>query len=133
MATVSGDSKVTGTVTFTQKALGHPVIVSGTIKGLDANAQRGFHVQCASSSLPSSPPQCSRPDCVFRSALGDLSSGCVSAGPHFNPFNENHGAPGDMHRHAGDFGNILSNGDGVAEFSFEDKVISLNGPLSVVG
>lgn len=55
MATVSGDSKVTGTVTFTQKALGHPVLVSGTIKGLDANAQRGFHVQYASYLLPPLP------------------------------------------------------------------------------
>jgi Cu-Zn family superoxide dismutase len=45
VAVVGGESKVTGTVTFTQEALGYPVTVKGTIKGLDANSKRGFHVQ----------------------------------------------------------------------------------------
>ena len=42
-----GDSPVSGTVTFEQTAPGKPVKVTGNIKGLDPNASRGFHVQCA--------------------------------------------------------------------------------------
>lgn len=64
---------------------------------------------------------------------GDLTNGCLSAGAHFNPFSKNHGAPGDKERHVGDLGNIQSDEKGFAKFSFEDKLISLNGPLSIVG
>lgn len=70
---------------------------------------------------------------VLYSASGDLSNGCLSAGPHFNPFSRTHGAPTDKNRHAGDLGNIESDSKGVATFSFEDTFISLNGPLSIVG
>ena len=68
-----------------------------------------------------------------RSASGDLSNGCASAGPHFNPFEMTHGAPTDVNRHVGDLGNIETDSKGVATFSFEDSLISLNGPLSIVG
>lgn len=64
---------------------------------------------------------------------GDLSGGCLSAGAHFNPFNKNHGAPDDKERHVGDLGNIKSDTNGVAKFTLEDSLVSLNGPLSVVG
>jgi superoxide dismutase, Cu-Zn family len=67
------------------------------------------------------------------SASGDLSGGCASAGPHFNPFNKNHGAREANERHVGDLGNILSDGKGVARFEFTDSLIDLNGPLSIVG
>lgn len=43
VAVLSGDSKVTGVVTFTQTDEG--VMVSGTIRNLDPNSKRGFHVQ----------------------------------------------------------------------------------------
>ena len=69
----------------------------------------------------------------FLSQLGDLTSGCASSLTHFNPFNAKHGAPGDAERHVGDLGNIQSDASGTATFSFTDKLISLNGPLSVVG
>lgn len=61
VAVLKGDSSVTGVITFTQEAEGSPVTVSGDvscstpgengdkltdqIKNLDANAERGFHVQ----------------------------------------------------------------------------------------
>ncbi|KAK0439880.1 superoxide dismutase [Armillaria borealis] len=80
-------------------------------KGLDPSASRGFHIHQS----------------------GDLSGGCVSAGPHFNPFGKNHGAPTDTDRHVGDLGNIKSDEAGVAAFSFSDSLISLNGPLSIIG
>ena len=67
------------------------------------------------------------------SVSGDLSNGCASAGSHFNPFNKNHGAPEDKERHVGDLGNIKSDSNGNAKFTLEDKLLSLNGPLSIVG
>ncbi|KAI9060870.1 hypothetical protein FKP32DRAFT_1760000 [Trametes sanguinea] len=109
--TVLQGEKVSGTVTFTQPYPTAPVTVSGEIKNLDPSAKRGFHIH----------------------ASGDLSNGCISAGAHFNPFGRTHGAPTDLNRHVGDLGNIESDSKGVASFSFEDTMISLNGPLSIVG
>jgi len=108
---LKGDSKVEGTVTFEQKVLGGPVHVTGSIKNMDANAQRGFHIH----------------------QTGDLSGGCLSAGPHFNPFSRTHGSPEDKNRHVGDLGNIATDKSGVATLDFEDTMISLNGPLSIIG
>ena len=67
------------------------------------------------------------------SQAGDLSNGCTSAGPHFNPFNQTHGAPTDTVRHVGDLGNVQTDEAGAAIFTREDNVISLNGPYSIVG
>ncbi|THH05503.1 hypothetical protein EW145_g4745 [Phellinidium pouzarii] len=108
---LSGDSGVTGTVYFTQTATSGPVTVSGEIRNLGANAKKGFHVH----------------------QLGDATSGCTSAGPHFNPLGKTHGAPSDSNRHVGDLGNIQSDASGVASLSFSDKLLSLNGPFSIVG
>ena len=47
-----GDSDVTGTVTFEQPKPFGPVTITGTLKGLDASASRGFHIQYVS--LPQS-------------------------------------------------------------------------------
>lgn len=67
------------------------------------------------------------------SSLGDLSDGCMSTGSHFNPYENTHGAPSDSVRHVGDLGNIQSDEYGTATLSFTDSLISLNGPLSIVG
>lgn len=42
---LNGDSGVSGTVYFEQASASAPVVVSGAVKGLDANAKRGFHIQ----------------------------------------------------------------------------------------
>ncbi|OBZ71420.1 Superoxide dismutase [Cu-Zn] [Grifola frondosa] len=102
---------VSGTVTFTQTSPTGVVTISGSIENLDPSAKRGFHIHAA----------------------GDLSAGCASAGAHFNPFGKTHGSPSATARHVGDLGNIESNPDGVASFVFRDSLISLNGPLSIVG
>jgi len=110
---LGGDSKVSGTVTFTQKAAGLPVTISGDLRGLDSNAKRGFHVH----------------------ELGDATNACLSSGSHFNPFGRPHGAPSDSltSRHVGDLGNIESDSNGTAKFTFTDSLISLNGANSIVG
>lgn len=60
-ATVKIEGEVTGNVKFTQK--GDEVLVQGEIKGLKPG-KHGFHVH----------------------QMGDLSNGCASTGPHFNPY-----------------------------------------------
>ncbi|KAJ7505257.1 superoxide dismutase [Mycena galericulata] len=107
---LKGDSQATGTVTFEQLKSG-VTTVTGELHGLDPLAKRGFHIH----------------------QFGDLSGGCLSAGPHFNPYGKNHGAPSDTERHVGDLGNIQTDSTGSASFKFEDTLISLNGPLSIVG
>ncbi|XP_033102744.1 copper chaperone for superoxide dismutase-like [Anneissia japonica] len=52
--------------------------------------------------------------------FGDLSNGCESCGPHYNPYNSRHGAPGENERHVGDLGNIVADENGRATFRFED-------------
>jgi Cu-Zn family superoxide dismutase len=42
---VSGESKVKGTVTFSQTFVGGPVTVRGHIEGIEPDSRRGFHVQ----------------------------------------------------------------------------------------
>lgn len=70
---------------------------------------------------------------MYISALGDLSNGCVSAGSHFNPFDKTHGAPTGENRHAGDLGNVESDGKGTVSLSIKDEQLTLNGPLSIIG
>lgn len=59
--------------------------------------------------------------------------GCMSSGPHFNPFGKTHGAPNDDVRHVGDLGNIESAGSSVTTVNVCDSVISLTGPLNIIG
>ncbi|KAF8442919.1 superoxide dismutase [Boletus edulis BED1] len=108
---LKGSSPVTGEVLFEQSSKDGPVTVTGTIHSLAPSSLRGFHVH----------------------ELGDLTQGCLSAGSHFNPSNNVHGARTDSMRHVGDLGNIASDEHGTAVFSFTDNVISLNGPKGIIG
>jgi len=111
VAVLSGNSAVTGTVVFEQASKSAPVSVTGNLKALDPSSSRGFHIH----------------------QFGDVTNGCTSPGSHFNPFNKHHGAPTASERHVGDLGNIQSNASGTANFTLKDKLISLNGPLSIIG
>ncbi len=99
----SGDEERMGEVMFTQTEEG--VEVHGRIETLDESLH-GFHVHEFG--------ECDPPD-------------FESAGGHFNPGGHPHGAPDNPpdQRHAGDFGNLEFNEDGVAEFTFVDDVITL--------
>ena len=100
---MTGDDEEMGTVEFTQTEEG--VLVEGRLESLEPGP-RGFHVH--------EHGECDPPD-------------FESAGGHFNPTGHPHGSPEDMagERHAGDFGNIEFDEDGIAEFSFVDEVITL--------
>ena len=83
--------------------------VYGTIKGLPVGLH-GFHIH----------------------TYGDLSNGCDSAGPHFNPTHQDHGSLTSAVRHVGDFGNLESRG-GDVNFDFFVKDLNLVGPHSIIG
>jgi len=106
---LKGAGDVAGTVYFEQEDSG-PVKLSGEIAGL-APGLHGFHVH----------------------AYGDNTNGCISAGPHFNPHSKTHAGPTDADRHVGDLGNVTAGDDNVAKISITDKMLTLNGDLSIIG
>lgn len=108
VSVLKGDGAVTGTIFFTQQD--SKVTVTGEITGL-APGQHGFHIH----------------------EFGDNTNGCTSAGAHFNPHGKTHGAPGDEERHVGDLGNVTAGEDGKAKINMTDSMISLTGPLSIIG
>ncbi|KAL4198500.1 hypothetical protein AMTRI_Chr03g140510 [Amborella trichopoda] len=109
VAIISGDPNVKGSLLFIQDPNG-ATHVKGKIAGLSPGLH-GFHVH----------------------AFGDTTNGCMSTGPHYNPWKKDHGAPTDEERHAGDLGNIYAGHDGVAEVSLKNSQIPLSGPNSIVG
>jgi Cu-Zn family superoxide dismutase len=108
LAPTQGNS-VSGNITFSKAEGG--VKVAGRITGL-APGKHGFHVH----------------------EFGDCSAADgASAGGHFNPTSEPHGAPQDKQRHAGDLGNIEADGSGAAAVDYVDSRLSFEGPSSVLG
>ncbi|XP_045485088.1 superoxide dismutase [Cu-Zn] 5-like [Pieris rapae] len=102
-------NNIQGNITFTQVD-DQKVHVEGVVIGLPAG-RYGFHVH----------------------EKGDLSGGCASAGPHFNPEKKQHGHPNDQNRHVGDLGNVVFNEDSVATIDFMDTMIALYGPHCILG
>ncbi len=56
-----------------------------------------------------------------------------SAGGHFNPAGAPHAGPADLHRHAGDMGNVTAGKDGMATIEYVDAQASFDGPSSILG
>lgn len=106
-----GDSKVSGVVYFVRE--NDNVHLRGSISGLPPNSTHGFHVH----------------------QYGDLTDNKegLSAGGHFDPTHQPHGAEDDPQRHVGDLGNITTDEHGVAHIDKQDPVIKLNGAHSIVG
>lgn len=122
VAILTGD-RCKGVVTFTQKHADAYTRIQGTFTGLSPGLH-GFHLH----------------------QYGDLSNGCESAGPHYNPTNKTHGGKyvfepeskmklaETPERHYGsDFGNIEAGPDGTAVIDFYDVETKLIGPYSVIG
>ncbi|AAA66661.1 superoxide dismutase [Autographa californica nucleopolyhedrovirus] len=106
---ISGD--VHGKIYFQQESANQPLKISGYLLNLPRGLH-GFHVH----------------------EYGDTSNGCTSAGEHFNPTNEDHGAPDAEIRHVGDLGNIKSAGyNSLTEVNMMDNVMSLYGPHNIIG
>jgi superoxide dismutase, Cu-Zn family len=106
-----GDSSVRGTVAFTEQD-GSMHIVA-TIMGLNPG-RHGLHLH-------------ENGDCA--------SPGAESAGDHFSPSDDPHGAPTDAPRqhHAGDLGNVSAPFGGVGLKQIDDPELTLDGELGVVG
>lgn len=112
---------VTGTITFTQTKSG--VLVVAEVTGLTPNGKHGFHVH----------------------QWGDISGADGKAtGGHYDPTGEaDHGLPdahehdGETHHmtggHAGDFGNLEADENGVASYSKTFEDISLTDKNAVLG
>lgn len=62
-----------------------------------------------------------------------LSTGCTSAGAHFNPLGKDHGGPNHSVRHIGDLGNVEANAEGIAKVDITDSMIQLSGSHSIIG
>ncbi|XP_055338038.1 uncharacterized protein LOC129588044 [Paramacrobiotus metropolitanus] len=112
IATLNGANSTTrGTIVFTANTSTGVIQITGNITGLPPNSQHGFHIH----------------------QYGDLSNGCTSAGSHFNPFNQTHGAPTSQKRHVGDLGNVVADGNGMVNLNMTDSLIALAGPASIIG
>ena len=103
------DGKVRGTVTFTEETEG--VRVTASVEGLTPG-QHGFHIH-------------DKGDC----SAADFSS----AGGHFNPMGTPHGSPTDPQHHAGDFGNLEANQQGIARYERVFTWLTFKGTNSIVG
>lgn len=65
--------------------------------------------------------------------VGDCSApDATSAGGHFAPEGNPHGAPDDAVRHVGDLGNVVANAEGHATFRGMDPRITLRGEHAIV-
>ncbi|XP_061462387.1 copper chaperone for superoxide dismutase isoform X2 [Rhineura floridana] len=102
VAMMSGLVLVQGVVRFLQVSP-QSCLIDGTIDGLEPGLH-GLHVH----------------------EFGDVTGSCDSCGDHFNPYGECHGGPQDVHRHAGDLGNILAGADGRASFRMEDNQLKVH-------
>lgn len=102
-------SNAVGAVTFEQSK--GQVTMAGTFSGLSPGLH-GFVVH----------------------AKGDCRARAIRAGKHFNPTKAKHGPPQSAQRHAGDFGNLVVDMNGVATFAMTtDSLTVAAGPDSVVG
>ncbi len=105
---------VSGSVRFHQCSKTARTVVTIELENLPPNSKRAIHIH----------------------EFGDISEGCMSAGPHYNPHNKNHGniAINGNNRHVGDLvNNITSNSKGKVFVQYEDDLIQLSGPFSIVG
>ena len=103
-------SEATGVVHFEQPAFHAKCKINADFKNVP-EGKHGFHIH----------------------QFGNLTQGCTTAGPHYNPYKKTHGGSDDEERHVGDLGNVVAGPDGTATFSHEDSLITLFGDFTVLG
>ncbi len=104
------DLDISGDLVFTPTADG--VAVSGVIEGLDPSSFHAIHVHETG--------DCSAPD-------------GSSAGPHFNPTGEQHGALAADDSHIGDLGNLTTSPEGTVSLDKVKVGATLSGEHGLVG
>ena len=87
-----------GVVLFEQQNSFARTLITGTFSGLIPGNKHGFHIH----------------------QYGDLTNGCVTAGPHYNPQKNTHAGPQDEVRHVGDLGNVQADADGNGKYELLD-------------
>ena len=98
-----------GSVLFEQD--GAEVTIKVNISGLNSNSYHGFHIH----------------------EFGDIrSQDGKSAGGHYNPDDFPHALPPDKKRHAGSFGNLISDPNGNVDTTFTDDTFSISGQFNPV-
>lgn len=100
---------VHGVVTFMKTDVGVEVVAD--VEGLTPG-KHGFHIHEYG--------DCSAPD-------------ATTAGGHFVPDGNPHGAPGSMERHGGDLGNLTAEADGKAHLEWLDTHLTFQGAHSILG
>ena len=98
-----------GNVLFEQA--GAEVIIKVNISGLNSNSYHGFHIH----------------------EFGDIrSQDGKSAGGHYNPDGFPHALPPEKKRHAGSFGNLISDSNGNVDTTFTDDTFSISDQFNPV-
>ena len=90
-----------GIVRFQQATPFAKTQIHGEFTGLVPGQLHGFHIH----------------------TFGDLTKGCLTAGPHYNPFQKTHGGPDSEIRHVGDLGNVLGKEDATGVYDAEDRQV----------
>jgi len=117
----SADSSnnVFGKVTLVQDSPSEPLIVIGSLAGLSASMDHGFHIHTGTS--------------IVDNTGTATCAASVTAG-HYNPFMYFHGGPGDATRHVGDLGNVQADSVGYARVTYvEDRTGPLRGGPALYG
>jgi Cu-Zn family superoxide dismutase len=106
-------AKINGDIKFYQPSRFEPTKVKIALTGFKPNSTNAIHIH----------------------EFGNTKS-CMDSGAHYNPHNKNHGnykLDGD-NRHAGDLiNNLVTDSDGNVNITFEDNLVNLSGPYSVIG
>ena len=104
---------ISGTIVFKQSKQTSDVTVKIKMKGFKNSTPHAIHIH----------------------EFGDISNGCMTAGPHFNPTGTTHGTRmvKGMPRHAGDLCNNIYPKHGKVHFTYKDNAISLFGVNSIIG
>ena len=103
---------ISGIIRFSEESDKKRMKISYDIKGLK-DGDHGFHIH----------------------EYGDLTNGCTSAGPHFNPFHNVHGGldSPSTKRHLGDLGNITAK-DGKSKGTLYAPYLTLvRGKTAILG